>query len=91
MISSIIQQIVDLLPSVIAIHFMNGAGVCWIIRRTLFKVYICLNHSWGYKHNQIERFDEKVNIKRHVFPNLDNFYILSVFRERRNCLTCSFC
>ena len=24
--------------SVIVIHFMNGAGVCWIIRRTAFNV-----------------------------------------------------
>ena len=31
--------------SVIVIHFMNGAGVFWIIRRTVFDVYICLNHS----------------------------------------------
>ena len=30
--------------SVIVMHFMNGAGVCWIIR-TAFNVYICLNHS----------------------------------------------
>ena len=30
---------------VIVMHFMNGAGVCWIIRRTVFNMYICLNHS----------------------------------------------
>ena len=26
--------------SVIVIHFMNGAGACWIIRRTVFNVYV---------------------------------------------------
>ena len=31
--------------SVIVMHFMNSAGVCWIIRRTVFNVYICLNSS----------------------------------------------
>ena len=31
--------------SVIAIHFMNGVGVCWIIRRTVFNVHICLKNS----------------------------------------------
>ena len=30
--------------SVIVIHFMNGAGVCLIIR-TVLNVHICLNHS----------------------------------------------
>ena len=29
--------------SVIDMH--NGAGVCWFIRKTVFNVYICLNHS----------------------------------------------
>ena len=38
---------------------MNGAGVCCIIRRTVFNVYICLDHSGRYKQNQIERLDEK--------------------------------
>ena len=28
--------------SVIVIYFMNGAGVCWAIRRTIFNVSICL-------------------------------------------------
>ena len=45
--------------SVIVVHFMNGAGVCWIIRRTVFNMYVCLNHSWRYEHNQFERRDEK--------------------------------
>ena len=34
--------------SVIVVHFMNSARVCWIIRRTVFNVYICLNHNWRY-------------------------------------------
>ena len=31
--------------SVIVVHFMNSARVCWIIRRTVFNVYVCLKHS----------------------------------------------
>ena len=38
---------------------MNSARMCWIIRRTVFNVYVCLNHSWRYEHNQLERCDEK--------------------------------
>ena len=57
---------------VMLIHFMNGAGVFWIIRRTAFNVHI-LNHSWRYKHNQIKRCDEKPRQQRQFFQNLDNF------------------
>ena len=46
------------LTSVIVVHVMNSTRVCWIIRRTVFSVYICLNHSWRYVHNQFERRDE---------------------------------
>ena len=46
--------------SIIVEHFMNSARVCWIIRRTVFNVYICLNHSWRYEHNQFERCDEDI-------------------------------
>ena len=38
-------------------HFMNSARVCWIIRKTVFDVYVCLNHGWRYEHNQFERRD----------------------------------
>ena len=31
------------LTSVIVVHFKNWAGVCWIISRTAFNMYICLN------------------------------------------------
>ena len=31
--------------SIKIVHFMNNAVVCWIIRRTIFNVYVCLNHS----------------------------------------------
>ena len=44
---------------VIVIHFINGAGVCWFIRRTVFNECICLNHDWKYKHKQIKRYHEK--------------------------------
>ena len=49
--------------SVIALHFMNSAEVCWI-RRTVLNVYVCLNHSWRYKHKQFERCDEKPRHQR---------------------------
>ena len=53
--------------SVIAIHFMNGAGACWVIRRTVFNVYICLNHSPSYKHNKLEKCHEKPRHVKAVF------------------------
>ena len=31
--------------SIIVDHFMNRARVCSIIRRTVFNVCVCLNHS----------------------------------------------
>ena len=34
------------------ISFMNGEGVCYIIRGTIFNVWICLDHSRWFKHNQ---------------------------------------
>ena len=43
--------------SAIVLHFR--ARVCWIIRRTVFNVYVCLNHSWRCEHNQFGRCDEK--------------------------------
>ena len=50
--------------SVIVLHFMISARVCWIIRGTVFDVYICLNQSWRYEHNQFERRDEKLKHER---------------------------
>ena len=35
----------------IIVVLMNSARVCWIIRRTVLNVYVCLNHSWRYEHN----------------------------------------
>ena len=61
--------------SVVDAHFMNSARVCWIIRRTLFIVYVCLSHSWRNKHNQFEKHDEKPRHQRQFFQNLDNIYI----------------
>ena len=31
----------------IAVHFMNSARVCWITRRTVFNVYVCLSTVGG--------------------------------------------
>ena len=58
---------------VIVVHFR--ARVYWIIRRTVFNGYVCLNHSWRYEHNQFERRDEKPRHQRQFFQNLDNIYI----------------
>ena len=49
--------------SIILEHFMNRARVCLIIRRTIFNVYACLNHSWRYERKQFERRDENQDIK----------------------------
>ena len=71
---------------------MNGAGVCvFVIRRTAFNVYICLNRSSRYKHNKFEKCREKPRHQKAVFSKFRQFSYLSVFRERRKCLTCSFC
>ena len=61
--------------SIIAAHFMNSPRVCWIIRRTVFNVYVSLNQRWRYEHNQFERRDETPRHQRQLFQNLDNFYI----------------
>ena len=26
-------------------YFMNSTRVCWVIRRAIFNLYVCLNHS----------------------------------------------
>ena len=61
--------------SIIVVNFMNNARVCWIIRRFVFNMYICLSHSWRYEHNQFERRDEKPRHQRQFSQKLDNFYI----------------
>ena len=48
----------------IVVHFMNSARLCWIIKRTISNVNVCLNHSWRYEHNQFDRRDEKPRHKR---------------------------
>ena len=53
--------------SIIVEHFMSSARVCWIIRRTIFNVYACLNHSWRYERKQFERRDEKPRHQRQFF------------------------
>ena len=53
--------------SIIVVHFMNSARVCWIIRRTVFNMYVRLYHSWRYERNQLERRDEKPSIKGSFF------------------------
>ena len=59
--------------SAIIVHFMNT--VCWIIKRTGFNVYVCLNNVLSYEHNQFKRHDENSRHQSQSFQNLDNFYI----------------
>ena len=61
--------------SITVIHFMNGAGVCWIIRRTVFNAYISLSNSYDISRTKLKGVKENQNIKREFFQNLDNFYI----------------
>ena len=74
-VSMMLSIIISLLHWKIVEHFMNSARVCWIIKRNVFNVYLCLNHSWGYEHKQFERCDEKPRHQRHqsFFQNSDNF------------------
>ena len=51
--------------SVIVVHF--SARVCWIIKRTVFNVHVCLNHSMKYAHNQFERREKKQRHQRQFF------------------------
>ena len=57
----------DQFTSVIVLHYMNSARACWVIRRTVFIVYLCLSHSWRYKHNQFKKCDEKPRHERQLF------------------------
>ena len=60
---------------------MAQERACSVIPRTVFNVYICLNHSSRYKHNKIERCDEKPKHQKTVFSKFRQFSYLSVFRE----------
>ena len=84
------NQINHHFTSVIVAHFMNSARVCWIIRKTVFDVYVCLNHSWRYEHNRFERRDEKPRHERQLFQNLDNFYIQVFFVYGKRVLLIGF-
>ena len=61
--------------SIIVEHFMNSARVCWI------NVYVCLNHSCRYEHNQFERRDERPSHQRQFFSKFRQFLYLDVFRK----------
>ena len=63
---------------------------CWVIQRTAFNVYICLNHSSRYKHNKLEKCHEKPRHKKAVFSKFRQFSYLNVFRERRKYLLVAF-
>ena len=57
-------------------------------------MYICLNHSWWYKHNQIEKPDEKPRQQMQFFRSFRQWLYywkhLSVFSKRWKSLTVSF-
>ena len=50
--------------SAIAVYFMNSARVYWIVKITVFNVFVCLKHSSICEHNQFERRDEKPRHQR---------------------------
>ena len=58
----------------------------WVIQRTVFNAYICLNHSSRYKQNKLEKCHEKPRHKKAVFSKFRQFSYLSVFRERCSLL-----
>ena len=66
-------------------------SACWIIRKTVFHLNICLNHSSRYKQNKIESCDQKLRHWKAVSSKFIQFLYLSVFRERPKCLTWRFC
>ena len=75
--------------SSIVIHFMNSARVCWIIKRTVFNVYVFLNHSWKYEHNQSEDVMKHQDIKDSFFK-IQAIFILSVYLQHLlNILYCT--
>ena len=61
--------------SVIVMHFMNDAGVCvsWVIQRTAFDVYICLNLSSRYKPYKLGKCHEKPTHQKVVFSKFRQF------------------
>ena len=44
--------------SIVVVRFMSSARVLWIIRRTVFNMYVCLNHNWRYEYSQSDRRDK---------------------------------
>ena len=44
-------------------------------RATAFNVYVCLNQSWRYEHNQYEGVMKNQDIRGNFFQNLGNFHI----------------
>ena len=78
---SIIEQIISLPGKVV--HSMNNTRVCWIVKRTVFIVYVCLSHSWRCKHNQFEKRDEKPRHQRQFFSKFrQHLYVYIVNSER---------
>ena len=80
MMLSIIEQIISL--PVIVVHLMNSARVFWIFKKTVFIVYVCLRHSWRYKHNQFEKRDEKPRHQRQFFSKFRQYLYLSVYSKQ---------
>ena len=51
--------------SVIVVNFVNSARVCWIIKRTTFNLYVCLNYSWNT--TNLKGVVKNLNIKGSFF------------------------
>ena len=64
---------------------MNSARVCWIIKRAVLNLYVCLNRNWRYEHNQLERDDEKPRHQR-IKGSFFKIYTIFIFK----CLLVAF-
>ena len=62
----------------------------WVIRRTVFNVYICLKHSSRYKHSKTERCDEKPRHQKAVFSKFRQFSHLMFFVQGESALLVAF-
>ena len=76
--------------SIMVVHFMNSARVCWIITRTVFNMYVRLNLSRGNERKQFEKRDKKPKHLRQFFQNLGNFYIYMFFVNGKRVLLVAF-
>ena len=59
-------------------------------RATAFNVYVCLNQSWRYEHNQYEGVMKNQDIRGNFFQNLGNFHIYILIVNGKRFLLVAF-